>query len=453
MKCEHCGAEIPENSAVCPDCGKLLDTDKPREQNPWKLTALIAVGVMVLALVVAIIFATDKMKNEKTPAETTVPTTAAVETTAATVPADGDPDSVTCKGTYTVTNEEIEKLKENVVATSGDHELKNSELQIYYWMQFYSFVDSYGSIAMYLGLDVNGPLDTQINETEGGISWQQFFLDNALDNWHLYNALAAKADAEGFEMSAELKEYMENLAETMQASATANGFADADAMIRCDMGAGCSYEDYVNYLRAYYLGSEYFGEQYQNFQPTDDEVEAYFTENEAEYAEQGMTRDTVSVDVRHVLYCPDETKTDESGNYTEEAWEECRVKAQAALDALVAGGMTEEAFAALADTDSEDPGSRGNGGLYTGVTVGKMVQEFNDWCFDSARQVGDYGMVKTRYGYHLMYFCGSQTLWQQTAREDLISEMARSYLEEIRDAAPIRIDYSAIALGLPMENE
>ena len=27
-----------------------------------------------------------------------------------------------------------------------------------------------------------------------------------------------------------------------------------------------------------------------------------------------------------------------------------------------------------------------------------------NWCFDSARQAGDVGIVQTDYGYHVMYF-------------------------------------------------
>ena len=35
-----------------------------------------------------------------------------------------------------------------------------------------------------------------------------------------------------------------------------------------------------------------------------------------------------------------------------------------------------------------------------------MVQTFNDWCFDEARKTGDSGIVKTQFGYHIMYFVG-----------------------------------------------
>ena len=42
-----------------------------------------------------------------------------------------------------------------------------------------------------------------------------------------------------------------------------------------------------------------------------------------------------------------------------------------------------------------------------------MVAAFNDWCFDSSRQPGDTGIVETDYGYHIMYFVGTDLpYWQ-----------------------------------------
>ncbi|MBQ5914070.1 MAG: hypothetical protein IIW90_03190, partial [Alistipes sp.] len=40
-----------------------------------------------------------------------------------------------------------------------------------------------------------------------------------------------------------------------------------------------------------YMGYEYFNSLYDSFVPSDAEIEAYFTENEAAYAENGVTRD------------------------------------------------------------------------------------------------------------------------------------------------------------------
>jgi parvulin-like peptidyl-prolyl isomerase len=47
-----------------------------------------------------------------------------------------------------------------------------------------------------------------------------------------------------------------------------------------------------------------------------------------------------------------------------------------------------------------------------------MVEEFEDWCFADGRQVGDTGIVKTTYGYHLIYFSSIGDQYWQTLADD-----------------------------------
>ena len=78
-------------------------------------------------------------------------------------------------------------------------------------------------------------------------------------------------------------------------------------------------------------------------------------------------------------------------------------KANEILQQYNDGEKTEDAFAALAVANSTDSNAS-SGGLYTNIYKGQMVSEFENWCFDSARQAGDVGIVQTDYGYHVMYF-------------------------------------------------
>ena len=155
------------------------------------------------------------------------------------------------------------------------------------------------------------------------------------------------------------------------------------------------------------------------------------------------------MDVRHILILPEgatvETVTTEE--FSDEAWAAGEQKAQEILDRWLSGDKTEDSFATLANENSADTGSNTNGGLYSGVTEGKMVEAFNDWCFDADRKVGDYGIVKTQYGYHIMYFCGSQLLWESQAESDLLAQMSNDFINNAVEAADVKIDYSAIKLG------
>ena len=142
------------------------------------------------------------------------------------------------------------------------------------------------------------------------------------------------------------------------------------------------------------------------------------------------------------------TAEDGTTTYSDEEWKTCEEAAQAILDEWLSGDKTEESFAALAGEKTEDPGSRGNGGLYQQVYEGQMVQPFNDWCFDESRRYGDYDLVQTSYGYHVMFFVKSEPQWSYYAESDWMNEQSAKLLESIVAEHPMEVAYENIALGV-----
>lgn len=143
------------------------------------------------------------------------------------------------------------------------------------------------------------------------------------------------------------------------------------------------------------------------------------------YKTSQPSADTTKVySVRHILITPQSDESSDSSDessdsskqssakteYTEEQWEEAKKKAEEILDTYNNGEQTEYAFAKLAESNSADKestskGSSGNyGGLCAGVKEGQMVEEFEKWSMDDSRKYGDTGIVKSQYGYHIMYF-------------------------------------------------
>ena len=61
-----------------------------------------------------------------------------------------------------------------------------------------------------------------------------------------------------------------------------------------------------------------------------------------------------------------------------------------------------------------------------------MVAEFNDWCFDPARQAGDTGIIHNdSTGYHVMYFVGyDKPYWQIRVTNALVSDAVDSFYTE-----------------------
>lgn len=500
MKCSHCGADLEVGITLCPGCGtdnaemeEELESSELPEQiadkkaddipetedigeeeyieeeegekkpskskkskvitfTPGKLALVICSVVLLTAVLVAVIMQGMGYSFSGGGSSPTTPNNGqnSQSEIASTIPADGNPEDVTCKGSYTVSGVEAAAAMDTVVARVGNAELTNGQLQIYYWLEVQQFLANYGAYAQYYNLDYTKHLDMQgcpISETP--MTWQQYFLSNALANWHTYQALAEESVENGFELDAEFMAYMDTLDDEIATEGAQKGFDSALAYLINNVGMGSSMDHYRQYTETYYRGYLYFQSVYESLVPTDEELHTYFTENEASYAANGITWDRVYVDVRHILILPEgaTVSTIYSQTFPEEAWAAAEQTAKSILNTWLSGDRTEESFAALANEHSADTGSNTNGGLYQRVQLGEMVDAFEDWCFDESRKVGDYGIVKTELGYHIMYFSGSTPIWKAHATEDMLAERGAALIQSITEKYPIEVDYEAIALG------
>ncbi len=111
-----------------------------------------------------------------------------------------------------------------------------------------------------------------------------------------------------------------------------------------------------------------------------------------------------TVNMRHILVEPQDV--DENGVYTEESVEAALETMDSYFEEWEASDMTEETFAEMANKYSADDGSNTVGGLYEDIYKGQMTRVVNDWLFDPERQTGDYTIVQSSYGFHLVLFCG-----------------------------------------------
>lgn len=461
MKCKFCEAILDEGSTLCPACGKD-NAEEVEEILEEAAEQVEEAAEQVEETVEETASESVEEAPEKKPpvkkGKIAIAVTAALALLAVLgaflwygingsfLPREND---LFYKESYSVEAETAQQKGNEVIATVGEETLTNAELQIYYWMKFYDFLNSYGGYASYMGLDYTQQLDVQY--VEEGITWQHYFLEQALGEWHQYQAICLEGKAAGYVMSEEMRTQIEELPAMMEQTALENGYENAEQMLQEEMGPGATMDAYMDYLETYYYGSEYFDSLYSELILTVDEVEAYYEANKEKYVAQGLTQDAKVVDVRHILLSVEGGTTDATGvtTYSEEDWENCRAAAQAVLDEWLAGEATEDSFAALANTYSTDPGSYTNGGLYTGVKQGQMVETFDAWCFDESRQAGDYGLVQTNYGYHIMYFVGSafSDEWLMTAHSDLMSERVNARVEEILGKHPVETDFKKIVLG------
>lgn len=427
--------------------------------SPGRIALAVAGVVILLAVLIALVVAglgDDKMQgdsNEEIPTNQSesaqsTPEPTQEPTIAATVPPDGNPDDVTCKGSYSASEEELLAQKDQVVASIGEYKLTNSQLQVYYQVEFQSFMSSYGAYAYYFGLDYTQPLDTQKSMEESGITWQQFFLQKGLKTWQKFQAMAAEAEKAGLELSEEEKQDLENLDSTLEELANTYGVT-VEELMKSNFGPGVGIEEYRYHEEQFCKGLAYYEKATENLVPQEKDLKAFYEEHRAEYESGGVTEEDRFVDVRHILVTVKGGTTDDSGKvvHTDEEWETCRQEAQAILDEWLSGEANEDSFSALATEKTEDPGSQQTGGLYEKVYEGQMVPEFNDWCFDESRAYGDYGLVRTDYGYHVMFFVSSMQQWRAYAERDWVTDQSNKMLEELLSNYPMEVDYEKILLG------
>ena len=390
-------------------------------------------------------------------------------TVPATVPADGNPNDVTCKGSYTADSVNASA----VAATLGDEKLTVGQLQAYYWME----VASYRQAAHETAPDFDRPLDTQACEIDDSVaSWQQYFLKRALTTWHTAQALALQSVEEGlpteeayqpdmekheeimtgmpataylygynnnYRINTLHQQFLDDIPQLLSTLAQENGLADASALAK-DI-AGTSAEDLASYVELYNLGYMYYTALSYYLDPTQEEVEAYFAEHEAEYAQAGVTRDSGKlVDIRHILAADGEAAAQALVEEYEANLKKNRSRANKTTEDAI--------FAELANKKSQDNGSALDGGLYQKLHKGELTPVLDDWCFDPARQSGDVAVLQSDAGYHVVFFKGSTDIWYNTAREDLIAHMGWEKINEARRKYPCKIDYSAITLGMAAQS-
>ena len=415
--------------------------------------------------------------------ETAEATEVAAETTEATeAPTETTAPAVTEVPTATESATEPPVEYEEVTITE-EYTLTNGQLQVYYWMEVAAYREAIHEVFP----DFSKDLATQvclIDSTVG--SWQQYFLREALNRWAASQALILWGQEEGipleeaYKIREDLHEkhlvnipatdllygyngttyrpnsqhqaYLDNIPAMVETLASENGFASTEDLTRDLMGAGASAQDLLSYTDITNRGYMFLTELgYYLEDVTAEEVETYFTQHEAEYAAEGITRDSGKyVDMRHILRLPENATIAEDGTVTADdvEWQRLNWNTQnLKLNIQTTYPGTEGIFATYASNKSMDPGSALSGGLYENLTQGQLIAELDTWLFDSARKPGDITLIRTALGQHIVYFSSSTEIWYAEAEKDLLSEKYQQTMNLAKDKYPAQIDYSTIRLG------
>ncbi len=149
---------------------------------------------------------------------------------------------------------------------------------------------------------------------------------------------------------------------------------------------------------------------------------------------------SAGADVRHLLVEAQTTTEDAEGNAVELSQDKIDAnfaKAKDEADKLLKkwkdADATEESFIQLVKENTDDTASAETGGLYEDVSIGSgYVAEFEEWAV-APHKKGDTGIVKTDYGYHIMYFVGADDTqkWESDIRDAIGANAYTEYSEEL----------------------
>ena len=125
-------------------------------------------------------------------------------------------------------------------------------------------------------------------------------------------------------------------------------------------------------------------------------------------------------------------------------------EAQALANSLLAQAKANpDGFGMLAMTNSDDPGSKNNGGEYDNITPGQMVPTFNDFVFNNP--VGSIGVVETDFGFHVIKVSGKNdavlmgTVAQKIQPSDATIDATYTKASQFESDALENKDFAALA--------
>ena len=479
MLCPKCGQELPEENGLCPVCGE-------ETQEAAEVTEVTVEPQEETLEETPVEETPEEAPVEETPAEE-APAEETAEETAEEAPVEEEPAEetpaeepkkksplaavlvavivllviiVTCLGlalSKVSKGESLPSLSQIVASIKPDsyhgddigvtvtdaegnvvEELTNNQFAFYYWGEYYYYVNYYG-----LSFDATVALDQQMYDET--MTWHDYFVSMANTSITQIAALKAEAQSVGFTMPEDYQAEYEAILEAMPSNAANTGFADEEgngdvlAYIQDSYGPDTTVEEFEAYLYDSYYVSAYSDEIYYAFSYDAASLEEYYDANVDYFQAYGIEKsESPNINVRHILVEP---VADEDGTISDEAWATAKEEAERILQEWKDGDATEDSFAELANTYSTDGGSNTVGGLYQDVYPGQMVTNFNDWCFDSARQTGDTDIVETDFGYHIMYFVSTtdEYYWQT------VTDSEKRYEDYMATVETITASYTVAA--------
>lgn len=252
----------------------------------------------------------------------------------------------------------------------GNYDVTKVEYDFYYNSLVSNYINSYGSMISYMGLDTTRPFEAQQYSDE--MTWKDFFDKMTVQQLLELKACKDDAAAKGFEYDTE--EDFKKFVEGVEAKAKEDGVNVAD-FYKNNFGEYASEKNLESYIRETFLVDAYLSKLVDDNMPSDDEISSYYDENKRDYD---------LVDYRLYLSTP-EIGEDDSDEVKEAAIATAKENAEVLADEIKAGADFEEAVAEYEESESEEEDAH----LISDMNYGYTSSVYSDWLFDEGRIEGD----------------------------------------------------------------
>lgn len=291
-------------------------------------------------------------------------------------------------------------MQNNYVAKVGNKKISKAEYT-YYLMnlkdqveQGQNFADEAARKAFWEG------------KTPDGVTWEEYVRNAALQFAKQNEILLEKAKESGLQLTKEEKDYVKQESDSFISQYGQGKRIEADKQMKSIYGITLA--QYESILKDQILISKYYNNEQNNIQSkiTDDEINKYYQDNPKEFDK---------VTVRHILFATVDITTQQP--LSQDKQDEAKAKAEETLQRVRAG----EDMVTLAKELSQDPAVSQNEGKYVFAETDNYDQDFKNWAFSA--KVGDTGIVKSSYGYHVMKLEDRSVVSLNDARDQIKSSI------------------------------
>lgn len=331
--------------------------------------------------------------------------------------------------------------------TVGDHNLTKLEYDYYYNTASNNYVNTYGSLLSYMGLDATLPYDEQ--QYSDTMTWKDMFDQMAVEQIQQTKALADDAAAKGFTYD-DTEDYA-NLLSNISTGA-ANAGVNLGDFYQSTYGDYATESNMQPIIKEGLLAAAYYDELIAQNAPADEEIDAYYEENRQSYDKVDYRSFIFTADIAEDAGEEDITAAMADANKQAEAMKEER-QGGADFRELCLSNASQEEKAAYEDTETDASLSEG---AYYSSTPGPIA----DWLYEDGRAEGDITVIEDEANnqYYVVEFINKYYDEADDANisNTIASDRTAEYITSLMEGYPVtdhKGDLKYLTVETPEETE